>query len=67
MSLEIAAGSLAMASPSVVSRRTREQAETENSKGSCWVLAGLDEQTSSEENIWTKINQFRLEQNDGKA
>jgi hypothetical protein len=28
MSLEIAAGSLAVASPSVVSRRTREPAET---------------------------------------
>ena len=30
-------------------------------------LAGIDEQASSEENGWIKINQFRLEQNDGKA
>jgi len=30
-------------------------------------LAGINEQTSSEENVWIKINQFRPEQIDGKA
>jgi len=30
-------------------------------------LAGINEQTSSEEYVLIKINQFRPEQNDGKA
>ena len=30
-------------------------------------LAGINEQTFSEENGWIKINQFKLEQNDRKA
>jgi len=28
---------------------------------------GINEQTSSEENLWMKITQLRLEQDDGKA
>ena len=43
------------------------RATLSTSRQAAGFVAEINEQTSSEENVWIEINRFRLEQNDGKA
>jgi hypothetical protein len=52
---------------SILAYQSQSRTPKVNSKEAAGFLAGINEQTPSEENLWIKIIQLRIEQNEGKA